>query len=307
MNNNKDQNNACYQLDYFEFDGKNYPSLTKKNRDFIEAILSIDSNYRQYTNNTINHHIYKNIEDPLSKIFKRLNDENEDFKTNLLKIIVLIDTSNSTHLSASFYTGDDNSEFLTINNKEYNVLNGLKEMRDRIAKSIHNVNELIGAIKTPFDPYDKNHIFNIMNEPTIKREKNKKYNEVNETYIQKNKKFNTSFVSKFLSYCYSYLIGSDNMYSKYDNVLAKYLPIYYANYYYKNSEIKIDENRYIISESKRAQLKKQGIERLKIEYAKLYEKYNNDIQDIIDELKKANINLTRDEVDHIIWYTLKGN
>lgn len=48
MNNNKDQNNACYQLDYFEFDGKNYPSLTKKNRDFIEAILSIDSNYRQY-------------------------------------------------------------------------------------------------------------------------------------------------------------------------------------------------------------------------------------------------------------------
>ena len=194
MNNNKDQNNACYQLDYFEFDGKNYPSLTKKNRDFIEAILSIDSNYRQYTNNTINHHIYKNIEDPLSKIFKRLNDENEDFKTNLLKIIVLIDTSNSTHLSASFYTGDDNSEFLTINNKEYNVLNGLKEMRDRIAKSIHNVNELIGAIKTPFDPYDKNHIFNIMNEPTIKREKNKKYNEVNETYIQKNKKFNTSLV-----------------------------------------------------------------------------------------------------------------
>ena len=65
MNNNKDQNNACYQLDYFEFDGKNYPSLTKKNRDFIEAILSIDSNYRQYTNNTINHHIYKNIKDPL--------------------------------------------------------------------------------------------------------------------------------------------------------------------------------------------------------------------------------------------------
>lgn len=307
MNNNNDQNNACYQLDYFEFDGKNYPSLTKKNRDFIEAILSIDSNYRQYTNNTINHHIYKNIKDPLNEIFKRLNDENEDFKTNLLKIIVLIDTSNSTHLSASFYTGDDNSEFVTINNKEYNVLNGLKEMRDRITKSIHNVNELIGAIKTPFDPYDKNHIFNIMNEPTIKREKNKKYNEVNETYIQKNKKFNTSFVSKFLSYCYSYLIGSDNMYSKYDNVLAKYLPIYYANYYYKNSEIKIDENRYIISESKRAQLKKQGIERLKIEYAKLYEKYNNDIQDIIDKLKKANINLTRDEVDHIIWYTLKGN
>ena len=77
--------------------------------------------------------------------------------------------------------------------------------------------------------------------------------------------------------------------------------------YYKKSKIKIDENRYIILESKRAQLKKQGIEMLKIEYAKLYEKYNNDIQEIIDELKKANINLTRDEVDHIIWYTLKGN
>ncbi len=186
-------------------------------------------------------------------------------------------------------------------------------MRDRIAKSIHNVSELIESIKTPFNPNDKNHIFNIMNEPTIKREKNKKYSEVNETYIQKNKRFNTSFVSKFLSYCYSYLIGNDNMYSKYDNVLAKYLPIYYANYYYKNSEIKIDENRYIISESKRAQLKKQGIERLKIEYAKLYEKYNNDIQDIIHKLKEQkeqkekNINLTRDEVDHIIWYTLKGN
>ena len=95
------------------------------------------------------------------------------------------------------------------------------------------------------------------------------------------------------------------MYSKYDNVVAKYLPIYYA--YHKKNKIKIDENRYIILESKRAQLKKQGIERLKIEYAKLYEKYNNDIQEIIDELKKANINLTRDEVDHIIWYTLKGN
>lgn len=298
MNNNKDQYKACYQLDSFKFESEKYPTLSKKNRDFVEAILSIDSNYRQYTNNTINHHIYKNIKDPLSEIFKRLNDENEDFKTNLLKIIVLIDTSNSTHLSASFYTGDDNSEFVTINNKEYNVLNGLKEMRDRITKSIHNASELIETIKRPFDFYDKNHIFNIMNEPTIKREKNKKYNEVNETYIQKNKKFNTSFVSKFLSYCYSYLIGSDNMYSKYDNVVAKYLPIYYA--YYKKNKIKIDENRYIILESKRAQLKKQGIERLKIEYAKLYEKYNNDIQEIIDELKKANINLTRDEVDHII-------
>ena len=305
MNNNKDQYKACYQLDSFKFESEKYPTLSKKNRDFVEAILSIDSNYRQYTNNTINHHIYKNIKDPLSEIFKRLNDENEDFKTNLLKIIVLIDTSNSTHLSASFYTGDDNSEFVTINNKEYNVLNGLKEMRDRITKSIHNASELIETIKRPFDPYDKNHIFNIMNEPTIKREKNKKYNEVNETYIQKNKKFNTSFVSKFLSYCYSYLIGSDNMYSKYDNVVTKYLPIYYA--YYKKNKIKIDENRYIILESKRAQLKKQGIERLKIEYAKLYEKYNNDIQEIINELKKTNINLTRDEVDHIIWYTLKGN
>ena len=236
MNNNKDQYKACYQLDSFKFESEKYPTLSKKNRDFVEAILSIDSNYRQYTNNTINHHIYKNIKDPLSEIFKRLNDENENFKTNLLKIIVLIDTSNSTHLSASFYTGDDNSEFVTINNKEYNVLNGLKEMRDRITKSIHNASELIETIKRPFDPYDKNHIFNIMNEPTIKREKNKKYNEVNETYIQKNKKFNTSFVSKFLSYCYSYLIGSDNMYSKYDNVVAKYLPIYYA--YYKKIKLK---------------------------------------------------------------------
>ena len=67
-------------------------------------------------------------------------------------------------------------------------------MRDRITKSIHNASELIETIKRPFDPYDKNHIFNIMNEPTIKREKNKKYNDVNETYIQKNKKFNTSLV-----------------------------------------------------------------------------------------------------------------
>ena len=308
MNNNKDQYKACYQLDSFKFESEKYPTLSKKNRDFVEAILSIDSNYRQYTNNTINHHIYKNIKDPLSEIFKRLNDENEDFKTNLLKIIVLIDTSNSTHLSASFYTGDDNSEFVTINNKEYNVLNGLKEMRDRITKSIHNASELIETIKRPFDPYDKNHIFNIMNEPTIKREKNKKYSEVNEAYIQKNKKFNTSFVSKFLSYCYSYLIGNNNIYSKYDNVLVKYLPIYYAHY--KNSENKIDKNdknKYILSNLNKEQLRKQGIENLKIGFAKLYKKYNDDIQEIIDKLKEQNINLTRDEVDHIIWYTLKGN
>lgn len=308
MNNNNDQYKACYQLDSFKFESEKYPTLSKKNRDFVEAILSIDSNYRQYTNNTINHHIYKNIKDPLSEIFKRLNDENEDFKTNLLKIIVLIDTSNSTHLSTSFYTGDDNSEFVTINNKEYNVLNGLKEMRDRITKKINNANELIEAIKIPFNPYDKNHIFNIMNEPTIKREKNKKYSEVNEAYIQKNKKFNTSFVSKFLSYCYSYLIGNNNIYSKYDNVLVKYLPIYYAHY--KNSENKIDKNdknKYILSNLNKEQLRKQGIENLKIGFAKLYKKYNDDIQEIINKLKEQNINLTRDEVDHIIWYTLKGN
>lgn len=155
MNNNKDQNNACYQLDYFEFDGKNYPSLTKKNRDFIEAILSIDSNYRQYKNNTIHNHIYEITADSLSEIFKRLNAENEDFETTLLKIIVLIDSSNSTHLSTSFYTGDDNSKFVNINNKNYNVLNGLKEMRDRITKKINNANELIEAIKIPFNPYEK--------------------------------------------------------------------------------------------------------------------------------------------------------
>lgn len=306
MEKNNNKISSTYQLDSFEFDGKNYPALSEKNRDFVQAMLSIDSNYRQYANNTIHNHIYEIAKDSLSEIFKRLKSNDKDFETNLLKIIVLIDASDSTHLSASFYTGNDDSESVIINKKKYNVLNGLKEMRDRITKSIHNVSDLIEAIKKHFDPYDKNHIFNIMNEPTIKREKNKKYSEVNETYIKKNKRFNTSFVSKFLSYCYSYLIGSDNMYSKYDNVLAKYLPIYYA--YYKNNENKIDKNRYIISDSKRAQLKKQGVENLKIEFAKLYKKYNDDIFEIVNILKnKHKINLSKDEVDSIIWYTLKGN
>lgn len=84
-------------------------------------------------------------------------------------------------------------------------------------------------------------------------------------------------------------------------MLVKYLPIYYAHY--KNSENKIDKNdknKYILSNLNKEQLRKQGIENLKIGFAKLYKKYNDDIQEIIDKLKEQNINLTRDEVDHII-------
>lgn len=154
MNNNKDQNNACYQLDYFEFQGKNYPALNTKNRDFIEAILSIDSNYRYHISNENHKHIFGKRDDSIIEAFNKLKSNKHDFYQTIHEIMKSIDSSNSTHIQSAE--------------------NALEIMCERLKEkaNINNIDDLRKKLNVDYNKENKNHLFNILNKPltTIKTE-----------------------------------------------------------------------------------------------------------------------------------------
>lgn len=93
-----------------------------------------------------------------------------------------------------------------------------------------------------------------------------------------------SFSSKFCTYMSRYMFNNDS-YSIYDNVLIKILPYYY--YQYIGENIKITSNK----------IKKNG-----------YTWYSSIIEKIIEKVKeKENYNISRKDLDHLLWYYYKGD
>lgn len=247
-------------------------ALTIKNSNFIEAVLKLDSNYKKESqavrpdekfslrNNASNS---KGLYCGSTRFwFEEMTKSNSSYSYDdcVLGAVISIDRSNSTHLETT--------------------RNGRIKMAQRIIKCCPNVRSLIRNLSRSFSVKDDSHLISYMIEKGLKSIKNGK-----DMYY-------LSFASKFCSYA-SLFLNVEVDYSKYDDVVARSLPIYYQAYCGK----KVKKTEFKVNHS--ANDKYQ--DRLDV-----YERYSAAIKEIIDSLDNDN-KLTRDEFDHIIWYGMKGN
>ena len=197
------------------------PALTRKNANFIEAVVNLDSNYAKDSQIIppdekfdVNVH-FSNAEGRFcgstAYWFKKLKDKEIDFRTGILGAIVAIDTVNSTHLEAA--------------------KDGRLEMRERICTRCANVNELILELNKEYSINVEDHLISLLTKSIPAKGKN-------------GERYNLSFASKFCSYASIYL-GTEVQYSKYDNVVSDALPYYeevYLGVKRKKTEYKVNQN-----------------------------------------------------------------
>ena len=238
----------------------NLAALTRKNADFIEAVVYLDSNYNAETDHE--------SESGTAYWFKKMMNNPDDYDECLMKTIELIDRTNSTHLEST--------------------INGRKRMFDIIRNYCYTVNELKDAVCVNPTQFDCDNLFYRMCE-TMLNHKGDKAN-------------NISFASKYIAYSRKYLNNNDVSFSKYDSVVSQKLSLY--ENIYVDSNIEIDVNKFKNKASDRKHL--NDIERQKYTYD-VYIKYMNAINSILDCLERDNnIKITKEEFDHIIWYSSKG-
>ena len=245
-------------------------ALTKKNSDFIEAVVKIDSNYKRDMRNVPPHPDFdpeNNSKDSDGKYcgsltywFTEMQNPNANYAQCVLGAVIAIDRGNSTHLEQ--------------------VLDGRKKMRDRIIALCPDVQTLKAALETPFTHNNENHLISKMTEPGLKGIKDG------------NDRFFISFASKFCAYA-ALVLHTNLEYSKFDDVVSDYLFLYayaYCGLEFNKTDFKINQIQggFAIKRSK-------GLE--------IYERYQQTIESIISSLT---FNMTRSELDHIIWYYEKG-
>lgn len=258
-----------YKLDYIADQKDRIPALTRKNADFIEAVVRLDSNYandlaitgpdrgydpEEYAENSNGMYCGST-----AYWFDRMK-QNSDFKRNVLGAVIAIDRTNSTHLEAS--------------------VNGRIAMRNIICEYCNNYEDLINKLNEKFFSGNYNHLIALVSQPLRSKRK-------------KEKRYNLSFATKFYSYASTFL-NESSRYSKYDNVVSAALPMYAGIYL----GMKIPKGAFKIKTNPKED---KFNHRLKV-----YEKYADCIEKIIETLQSDDIIISKDELDHIIWYGYKG-
>lgn len=275
--------NSTYELDYLfnddarveqKRDKDSYPALTKKNADFIEGVVRIDSNYRKDFDKC-----GKPDEgfDPFSENrnkyygstaywFDRMisSDSTLSFRQCVMGAIISIDSTNSTHLEA----GE----------------NAREELCNRICNKYKNVAELKAALEKDYKA-DCDHLLYLLTD-AVASKKNKE------------KRYNLSFASKFCSYAAKFL-NTERQYSKYDAIVAKNLWYYVA--FYLNCDDVPSKNSFSVENTRY----KEKTEVHK--YISVYEEYCNAIDSIIDKVNCdcPEAEMDKEKLDHIIWYGCK--
>lgn len=241
---------SAYELDRI-VGRKAIVALTRKNADFLNAVVRIDSRYSKVFN-------YNN-ENVIKNLFDKMQSGGE-FEGLVFDAISEIDRTNSTHLEAA--------------------VDGRKIMADRVCEICRNIDNLKDELQKEFSVQNNNHILaRLTDKIQAKKEGGFRYN--------------LSFASKFCSYAAEFLnIGKK--YSKYDNVVATALPDYSKIYL----GIAMKRGTFLIQQYHKNEDELQY--RLEI-----YEKYCNCIDSIIATLKEDNIDISKDEFDHIVWYSSK--
>ena len=257
-----------YVLDYIE--GTAIPALTAKNRNFIEAVVGLDSNYGKdsdinskpdaaFDPNNMNNS-QKKYCGSTAYWFNEMNKQGADFERCLKGAIIAIDRVNSTHLEASE--------------------NGRQTMFDIINEATGSVDKLKTALEINFldDKTDKEkHLIGLM---SIKMKAKGK-----PSYRR-----NVSFATKFCAYA-SAQLGCTMSYSKYDRVVSSHLYEYIEHYLGE----KVRKNEFDITSSMDL---KQTLS--------TYSEYATYIERILNQLSRDNLSLSKSELDHIIWYGFKG-
>lgn len=263
-----------YKLDRIK-GNKTLPALTRKNADFITAVVNLDSNYGRdlkYNQPEDGYDPEKYAENSKGKYggstaywFSEMQKANCNFEKCVLGAIIAIDKTNSTRLEASEH--------------------GRKIIKNIICEKCNNYHDIIDMLKVPFKADNHNHLISLLSgKTTIKTKGTSRYN--------------ISFATKFCSYA-SYFLRAGVEYPKYDEIVSNALPKYISIYLgkeKKENEFKINYNKQWPTEEAKHQ------HRLDI-----YAKYLDCIKNIIDTLRTDNgIIISMEEFDHIIWYALKG-
>lgn len=268
-------NVSPYVLDYIAGITDKLPALTRKNADFIEAVVHLDSNYAKDLEINPPSDRYDpelNAESSKGKYcgstaywFNEMKKTNCNFRKCVLGAVIAIDSTNSTHLESSE--------------------SGRKLMRDVICKNCNGWQELVEMLNVPFEPKNHKHIISLLTaKTTAKKDGGPRYN--------------ISFATKFCAYAAIFL-NSKIKYSKYDNIVSNALPSYQK--VYLNETKKTCE--YEICECQTRKLDDDGKYQYRLD---VYEKYGNTISKILRKLSLEGIHLSLEEFDHIVWYGLKG-
>ena len=258
-----------YILDYCILtNGAKIPALTRKNADFITAIIKLDSNYGKDAD--VNNKPHKTF-DPLKSSkgkecgstafwFDKMKNGG-DFETCLAGAIVAIDRVNSTHLEAS--------------------VEGRTIIRKQILKICSKYSDIVAELEKNL--VDQNHIIAEIAAPIGAKRGNT------------SNRYNVSFASKFCAYAAKYL-ETQQQYVIYDQVIASHLRLYVEAYLSRKSGKKnFDFYSY------REKCIKMG---QSVDMLGFYRKYSDAIETIIDIVKSQGI--SKEEFDHIVWYCFKG-
>lgn len=225
-------------------------ALTRKNADFIEAVVKLDSNYAKDFDMT--------NKESTAYIFNEMQNGGS-FEECVSNVIAEIDKTNSTHLEAA--------------------LDGRKTMAKSVCSICHSVDDLKTELQKDFLAQNRNHILAVLTDKIKAKNKD-------------GFRYNLSFASKFCSYASEFL-KIDKRYSKYDNIVARALPTYSKIYLGKEESA----GAFLIQQYRTA----EGLHyRLDV-----YEKYATCIESILAKLKNDGIEISKDELDHIIWYSFK--
>ncbi|MBZ4212832.1 hypothetical protein LAD74_02445 [Mycoplasma sp. U97] len=288
---------------YFDleiFENKKIPLINIKNRNFINAVLQVDSNYNfdingkecdqkfiKYLRNKIKNldklelgnkiQIREILEDKIkgnhgsssfwfSKIKDMIENKNQNndltYEECILGAIISVDRINSTHLEAN-------------KNARYKIWKRI------INEITQDPKEFKNALEADCDLNNhENHILFKISYPVLKEDEKEKT------------RYNLSFASKFCAYA-TKIISGKMLYPKYDKIVRKNLHLYYKKYVDKN--VKVSKNFYDKYDN--------NIEK--------YKKYKNHIEEIVKNVNvKLDINeedkISIDDFDHIVWYFLKG-
>lgn len=195
-----------YQENPYEFDSDNngLPALTKKNFEFVKALIENDSNYRMPTDKLKN---YKLI---LKEGFPKTEEE-------ILLVVNLIDKYDSTHLSS------EGRGFK-------NFKNGRKITASKIKDLLNNCDLEEKLRKGCSEPVHL--IANAVNEEHFK------------TYGTNKGRYNISFATKFCAYSSLYAFNKDNycIYDSVLNNILPYYAKMYCNVNISNISIKTSED-----------------------------------------------------------------
>lgn len=261
-----------YELDRFSYD-KSIVALTRKNSAFIEAVVALDSNYSRETQIVAPSHgydpelHYSNADGKYcgSSMYwfeqMQLAVSEEYFRRSVLGAVIAVDTTNSTHLSAA----ED----------------GRKQMRDIICDACKSTEELIAKLNVDYSPFDEKHLINLMNVPL-------------KAAGREGVRFNLSFASKFCSYA-SKFYKCNIEYPKYDNVVARNLPLYIEAYLGEH----VKKLCFLMPGNN------TDVESKKSQESLIYRSYWDYIERIIAILPHEDV-VTKEQFDHIVWYTKKG-